>query len=383
MNTSSPNQANLFEALLNAAVDAIIIIDQNGSILSFNPAAQKMFGYSEDDILGENVHILMPEPHRSQHNAYLETYQQTGQARIIGIGRDEWGLRKSGEAFPMRLSVGEAKFDGVVRYVGIIHDQSQHHETEAKLHALEQQLFHAERLVTLGELTAGIAHEINQPLTAIAAYADAGARMQKGSESSGGPDHQVICQKISGQARRAGQVVDRLRSLVRGTHVSKSQHDVRQLIRNVLTVFEHELKGSGITLELDFQENTPDVFVDDIQVQQIIVNLVKNSIDSIRETNRPPGIATGHIVISVKQDQSSVLISVQDNGVGVSEDHRQKLFEPFFTSKPKGFGLGLSICRNIAALHGGRLYYSQPQVESGDEGEGAVFTLALPLATIG
>jgi two-component system sensor kinase FixL len=381
MKIESQNQANLFEALLNAAVDAIIIIDQKGMILGFNPAAQKMFGYSNDEIFGNNVHLLMPEPHHSKHDGYLKKYQQTGKAEIIGIGRDEWGLRKNGEVFPMRLSVGEANFEGAVRYVGIIHDQSEHHQTQAKLHALEQQLFHAERLVTLGELTAGIAHEINQPLTAIAAYADAGARLPQGIQTTGGPDHQLICQKISVQARRAGQVVDRLRSLVRGTNVSKSKHDVRQLIRNVLTVFEHELKGSGITLELDFQETTPDVFVDEIQIQQIIVNLVKNSIDSIREANRPPGAGTGHIVISVNQDESNVLVSVKDNGVGVSKEHQQKLFEPFFTSKPKGFGLGLSICRNIAALHGGRLNYSMPQGEG--ESEGAIFTLSLPLATIG
>ncbi|HKX55756.1 MAG TPA: PAS domain S-box protein, partial [Xanthomonadales bacterium] len=350
---SDKEQFDMLETLLDAAVDAIIIIDDKGKILRFNRTAQILFGYSAEAVQGQNVSMLMPEPNRRQHDGYLQRYRESGQAAIIGKGREEWGLRSDGSTFPMRLSVGESVRGQSVQYVGIIHDLSQQRDTEAKLHALEEQLFHAERLVTLGELTAGIAHEINQPLTAIAAYADAGARLQPDRASSGGLDYAVICQKIADQARRAGQVVDRLRELVHGNRASKSQQEVGSLIRNVLTVFDHELKYSHIKLQLRIPLETPTVYVDEIQIQQIIVNLVKNSIDSIREKSGANAAAEGHIEITVSHDEKAVHIKVTDDGVGVSPEHQERLFEPFFTSKPKGFGLGLSICRNIAGLHGG------------------------------
>lgn len=371
-------QIDLFETLLDAAVDAIIIIDNRGEILRFNRAAQEMFGYAAGEVHGKNVSTLMPEAQSRHHDGYLQRYREGGQAAIIGKGREEWGLRSDGTIFPMRLSVGESKREEAVHYVGIIHDLSLQRDTEAKLHALEQQLFHAERLVTLGELTAGIAHEINQPLTAIAAYADAGVRLQPDREQGGeGLDYVSICQKIAHQARRAAQVVDRLRGLVHGGLASKAQQEVGHLIRNVLTVFDHELKHSGIRLHLRIPQNIPKVYADEIQIQQIIVNLVKNSIDSIREKSASKAEVEGNIHITVSHDEKAVIIMIDDDGIGVSPEYQEKLFEPFFTSKPKGFGLGLSICRNIATLHGGTLHYSQVG------GSGARFTLSLPLTTIG
>jgi two-component system sensor kinase FixL len=375
--TSNRQQIDMFETLLDAAVDAIIIIDEKGSILRFNRTAQNLFGYSAEAVEGQNVSMLMPEPNRRQHDGYLQRYRESGHAAIIGKGREEWGLRSDGSIFPMRLSVGESLRGKSVHYVGIIHDLSQQRDTEAQLHALERQLFHAERLVTLGELTAGIAHEINQPLTAIAAYADAGAHLQPDKASGGGLDYVAIFQKIADQARRAGQVVDRLRGLVHGNQASKSQQEVSSLIRNVLPVFDHELKYSRIRLQLKIPQGTPTVYVDEIQIQQIIVNLVKNSIDSIREKSAPGTASDGHIQIAVNHDEKAVHIRVTDDGAGVSPEHQERLFEPFFTSKPKGFGLGLSICRNIAGLHGGSLHHSK--VDRG----GAQFTLSLPLTTIG
>lgn len=375
--SSERQQLDLFETLLDAAVDAIIIIDSKGEILRFNRAAQKMFAYSAEEAQGQNVSILMPESHRARHDGYLHKYRETGQAAIIGKGREEWGVRSNGEVFPMRLSVGESLQGETAHYVGIIHDLSLQRDTENKLHALEQQLFHAERLVTLGELTASIAHEINQPLTAIAAYADAGVRLQLNKLPGKGLDHVAICQRIAEQARRAAQVVDRLRGLVQGAQASKAQVEVRPLIQNVLTVFDHELKHSGIKLRLQVPDDSPAVIVDEIQIQQIIVNLVKNSIDAIRETSAAGPPINGHILIVANHDDNAIRIDIIDDGPGVDAKFRERLFEPFFTSKPKGFGLGLSICRNIAALHGGSLHHSQPA--SG----GAQFTLTLPLATIG
>ena len=363
-----------FEVLMDAAVDAIIIIDEKGGILRFNRAAQQMFGYTADFVRGSNVSMLMPEPNRSRHDDYLSRYLAGGDANIIGIGRQVSGLRSNGLAFPMHLSVGEVSTsDGRSQFVGIIRDLSEQKAAEDQVHQLEEQLMHADRLVILGELTAGIAHEINQPLTAIAAYADAGKHLVERNGDAEPQDIHVICERIGEQSRRAAEVVQRLRKLVRTGTVSKARHDLNNIIRNTLLLFEYELNKSEIELEFFPADELGDLYVDEIQIQQILVNLVKNSLDAISAA----GQSDGRIEIVVKIAGKEVLVAVQDNGPGVSAELRRRLFESFFTTKPKGVGLGLSICKNIAAAHGGSLNYQTPARG------GSCFTLSLPLEHIG
>jgi two-component system, LuxR family, sensor kinase FixL len=366
-----------FDALMDAAVDAIVIIDRQGLIQRFNRAAEMLFGYNEAEVRGQNVNLLMPEPHRSRHDGYLERYARTGEAAIIGRGREEWGLQRSGATFPMLLSVGEIRQAGLEGYVGIIRDLSDMRRAQEQVRSLEEQLLHADRLVILGELTAGIAHEINQPLTAIAAYADAGRkiidRAQDASPGTPAEDMHSICERIGGQARRAAEVVQRLRGLVRSGRVSKARHDINDIIKNILLLFEFEVKKTGTNLLFFPLEPPESLYVDEVQVQQILVNLVKNSLDAIAESGR----AGGRVEIQVRRAGSELLIEVSDNGPGVPESHRARLFDAFFTTKPKGVGLGLSICRTIAAAHGGTLRYEQP------EQGGSCFTLSLPLSFIG
>lgn len=364
---------NAFDALLDAAVDAIIIIDDSGIIKRFNRAAEKLFGYREKDICGSNIKRLMPEPHHSHHDGYLAGYLETGQASIIGHGREVSGLKSDGATFPMFLSVGEIKQPGGNYYVGIIKDLSEVRATQEQVRQLEEQLLHADRLVILGELTAGIAHEINQPLTAIAAYADAGRKMIERRPKEPGGDINTICERIGEQSRRAAEVVQRLRKLVRSGTVSKARHDMNQIIRNTLLLFEFEVKRTNIELLFYPLDPLQDIYIDEIHIQQIMVNLVKNSIDAISHS----GISNGRIEIRVRKEDSDLLVSVRDNGPGVPKRLHDRLFESFFTTKPKGVGLGLSICKTIAGAHGGNLQYSQP-AEGGSE-----FTLSLPLKLIG
>jgi len=362
-----------FDALMEAAVDAIIIIDSNGHIERFNRAAESLFGYQAGEVLGHNVALLMPQPHSARHDSYIRRYLETGQAAIIGTGREESGLRKDGSSFPMLLSVGEYHQAGQRRFVGIIRDLTEMRRAQQEKRELEEQLLHADRLVILGELTGGIAHEINQPLTAIAAYADAGRALADRLRAEGDPDMHSICERIAGQARRAAEVVQRLRGLVRTGSTTKGRHDINEIIRNVLLLFDFELQKSNVELSFLPLDGLEDLYVDEIQIQQILVNLVKNSLDAISEA----GQDHGRIEIRVRRAASDVFISVTDNGPGVPAELRERLFESFFTTKPKGVGLGLSICRNIAAAHGGSLRHVQPA-----EG-GSRFTLALPLSFIG
>lgn len=369
---SSPS-ANPFDVLMDAAVDAIIIIDSKGTILRFNRAAQQMFDYRAEEVCGKNVKLLMPESRSSRHDGYIKRYLKTGKPTIIGASREETGLKSDGSTFPIRLSVGEIKQEDASQFVGIIHDLSVQREAEDKIRQLEEQLLHADRLVILGELTAGIAHEINQPLTAIAAYADAGKHLIERSGDENPENIQLICERIAEQSRRAAEVVRRLRKLVRTGSVTKARHDINQIIRNTLLLFEYETKKHNIELEFYPAEEIDILFVDDIQIQQILVNLVKNGLDAINTVEKEGG----RITIQVKKVGKVVAVKVQDNGPGVAQADRPHLFESFFTTKPRGVGLGLSICKNIAAAHGGNLRYESP-VEGGSR-----FTLTLPLEHIG
>jgi len=361
------------DALMDAAADAIIIIDEDGLIQRFNRAAERMFGYREAEVCGHNVSLLMAEPHRSQHDGYLKRYHETGEAVVIGKGREELGRRSNGDIFPMQLSVGEIRQGDNRGFVGIIRDISEMHQAKEQVRHLEEQLLHADRLVILGELTAGIAHEINQPLTAIAAYADAGGTIIDRIDEAPAADMRSICERIGGQARRAAEVVQRLRGLVRSGTTSKSRHNLNEIIRNILLLFEFEVKKTGTQLLFFPLESLEDLYVDDIQIQQILVNLVKNSLDAIGEI----GQADGRIEIHVLSEGSDVQVAVTDNGPGVPSALRPRLFDSFFTTKPKGVGLGLSICKSIAAAHGGSLRHEQP-----GEG-GSRFVLTLPLRFIG
>ena len=365
--------ANPFDVLMDAAVDAIIIIDSKGTILRFNRAAQKMFDYRAEEVCGKNVKLLMPESRSSRHDGYIKRYLKTGKPAIIGASREETGLKSDGSTFPIRLSVGEIKQEDASQFVGIIHDLSVQREAEDKIRQLEEQLLHADRLVILGELTAGIAHEINQPLTAIAAYADAGKHLIGRSGDKNPENIQLICERIAEQSRRAAEVVQRLRKLVRTGSVTKARHDINQIVRNTLLLFEYETKKHNIELEFYPAEEIDILFVDDIQIQQILVNLVKNGLDAINTVEKEGG----RITIQVNKVGKVVAVKVQDNGPGVAQADRPHLFESFFTTKPRGVGLGLSICKNIAAAHGGNLRYESP-VEGGSR-----FTLTLPLEHIG
>ncbi len=367
------DETNPLDVLMDAAADAVIIIDSEGEILRFNRAAQEMFAYTAKEVCGRNVSMLMSDNHSIKHDEYIKHYLDTGEARVIGLVLEETGVKSDGSTFPLKLSVGEVKGDGGSQFISIIHDLSEKRAGEEKVRQLEEQLLHADRLVILGELTAGIAHEINQPLTAIAAYADAGRHLVQRS-SGGSPENiNVICEKIAEQSRRAAEVVQRLRKLVRTGSVSKARHNINNIINNTILLFDYEIKKRLLKLEFFPAEGIDILYVDDIQIQQILINLVKNGLDAIRSS----GQKEGRITIHVKKIGKAVSIEVQDNGPGVSQADRRHLFESFFTTKPKGVGLGLSICKNIAAAHGGNLRYESP-VEGGSR-----FTLTLPLEHIG
>jgi len=378
-------------ALLDAAVDAIVLIDPRGLITRFNRAAQALFGYDESEVYGRNVSMLMPPPYRGEHDGYIERYEQSGEARIIGIGREVVAQRRDGSTFPIDLAVGEFRREpvgtgrrggdqGEHGFVGILRDitarkaqEQQLRETAEELRRafveaeeLRSRLTHAGRLGTLGEMVSGIAHEVNQPLTAIATYASACKRLLLSGQAQ--PQELAgVLDKISTQAERAGQVIRGLRKLARRQDQVALPMDINQLVAEVARLVEFEFRNAGWDLNQWLTPDLPSVTGDAVQLQQVVLNLLRNAVEAMTES------ATGDSVeLSTELRGGLVEIRVEDRGPGLAPGADERLFEPFFTTKPQGMGLGLSICKSIISAHGGDLSYEAR------EGGGACFRIRLP-----
>jgi len=355
-------------ALLDAAVDAIVVIDEHGRIRTFNAAAERMFGYEAKDVCGQNISVLMAERDASRHAGYVKRYITEGEARIIGVGREVRGKRADGTEFPVALSVGEAKDVSGRRFVGIMRDLSSQKDAEQRTRALEMRLAHMGRFNLMGEMAAGIAHEINQPLSAIATYAQAAKRILQRDA----PDVDVlngICAKIDDQARRAGQVIENLRKFIRKQEIETQLLDVNRVVRDVMNLIEADAHAAGIPIELRTAEGLPSVRADATQLQQVVLNLTRNSVDAMRdEQDKHLGI----VVETACSDNGGVRVTVADHGPGVAPQIGENIFHPFVTTKSDGLGVGLAISRKIVQSYGGSLSYSD------NPAGGAVFCVELP-----
>ncbi|MCH9027720.1 MAG: PAS domain S-box protein [Proteobacteria bacterium] len=362
-----------WKALLDAAVDAIIVIDHRGRIETFNSAAEVIFGFSAEEVVGENVSLLMPEPYKSEHDSFIRNYLETGNARIIGIGREAQGKRKSGSVFPIDLSVGEIPTDDQPRFVGIIRDITERKRSEEEIHKTRERLSQFGRLSTLGEMAASLAHELNQPLTAIATYTEACQRLIESGKSD---DDEILAtlKKCNSQAQRAGEVIRRLRQFVKKRELGRREVSCDDLIRDVAALAEVDARDNGIPLTIDLAEGLPKIMVDTVQIQQVVLNLIRNGIDAMMDMDQhDEGISVS--VSEFETDQ--VKIVVTDHGSGITKEAEEKIFQPFFTTKPSGMGLGLAICQSIIESHGGVLSFTK------NPSGGTTFYFTLPVISEG
>jgi two-component system, LuxR family, sensor kinase FixL len=356
-------------ALLDAAVDAIVVIDAMGRIGTFNPAAEKLFGFTEQEIVGRNVNLLMPEPDRSAHDDYLRRYLATGEAHIIGIGREVWARRRDGSTFPAALSVGRVASADAPRFVGFIHDLSERVAAENEVIQARDRLTHVARLSTMGEMAAGLAHEINQPLTAITTYAQACQYLLAQGAAVDAQEIQDALAQISQQALRAGEVIRRLRSFVSNREVRQERVDCNRLLEDLAALARPDSRANDVQLVLDVEEQLPPLMADPVQLQQVLINLIRNSIDATVQD----GSARREIVVRIVRVAEGVEFSVLDYGPGVEPGALANLFNPFFTTKAHGTGLGLAISRTLVVAHGGKLAY-RPAPDGG-----ACFYFTLPV----
>ena len=361
-----------FDALLSAAVDGIVVIDGQGRIEDFNPAAERLFEYARSDVLGKDVAMLMPEPTRSEHKDYLEKYLQTGQRHIIGVGREVEARRRDGSLFPVWLSVGEAQTDNGVLFVGIIHDVSAQHAAQERHAELEARLAHVGRFSLMGEMAGGIAHEINQPLSAIATYAQAGRRLVEAEDFSI-EELQDICSRIAEQSHRAAAVIKNLRNFIHKQEPTRELLQVNTVIADILAMIRLDARNAAIRLRLDFADDLPQIVGNDIQIQQVVLNLTRNAVDAMR-SSRESSRESGIVIRTRLRDKKHVCVAVADHGPGVAKGLNEAVFNPFVSTKSNGLGVGLAISKTIIEAHGGTINYSS-HIDGG-----AVFEACFPVA---
>jgi two-component system sensor kinase FixL len=488
--------ASQFQAVMDAAVDGMIVIDDAGRIAAFNRSAERLFGYAAAEVLGLNVSLLMPEPYRSSHDAYLERYAETGIPHIIGIGREVEAQRKDGTTFPVHLSVGRvvgaepAQFIGFVRditaeqlaiatiqaerdlaraYLSLAHqvlltldaegriqvinpaacevlgvsesevlerawaevmfapvdrarasaaldrtlalpphtphtceltlqsqagarqfswrilalrnaagvvtgvlcsgeDITERRRGEEEARRSAERLIHVSRLATMGEMAAGIAHELNQPLTAIANYARACVRFIDQPD----PDLEemrLAAHEIGSEAMRAGDIIRRLRQLVRKGDDERVPSDLNKIVEELRVLTQADARANDTRLSFELEPDLPIVVVDRVQVTQVLLNLVRNALEALSAD--PAG--GRQITLSTRRaEHGDVEVSVCDNGPGVAPEMLDRLFDPFSTTKAHGTGLGLPMSRTIVESHRGTVTYAPAQPR------GTCFRVTLP-----
>ena len=364
------DQANsILKSILTTIPDAMVVIDEAGLISSFSTTAEKMFGYAQEEIIGKNVKILMPEPYKAAHDGYMKRYLQTGEKRIIGIGRTVVGCRKDGTTFPLQLEVGEAKIGEERYFTGFIIDLTEKNQTEAELQSLQADLAHASRLSAVGTLASALAHEINQPLTAIANYLSAARDMMDGDLAENREFFREALAESVSESLRAGTIVRRLREFVSRGEINRRALSIAQVVEDATVLGTIGAQERGVEFSIDIAPDTNHVFVDRVQIQQVMVNLMRNAIEAMADS------AEKKLHIGVTSvDDERVEIAISDTGSGIDPELGEHIFDPFASTKGDGMGLGLSICRTIIESHGGTIH-AEP-----NPGGGTIFRITLEKA---
>jgi PAS domain S-box-containing protein len=344
-------------AVVDTAVDGVILIDANGTIVTFNPACEKLFGYTADEVIGKNVRMLMPTPYREQHDRYLENYLRTGEAKIIGIGREVTGRRKDGSTFPMDLSVGEATQGGQSTFVGVIHDLTERNRTQ-------EQLIQAQKMETVGQLSGGIAHDFNNLLTVIIGNAEILAGALKARQ-----DLKELADMIGIAGSRGADLTQRLLAFSRRQTLKPVEIDCNHFISSMQEMLRRTLR-EDLDVRTVLEGELWPAFADPAQLESAILNLALNAQDAIpnggcitissanvpldeRYRNLHPEVPPGRYV----------MVAVTDDGQGMTREVLEKAFEPFFTTKEvgRGSGLGLSMVYGFVKQSNGHVtIYSEP-----------------------
>jgi PAS domain S-box-containing protein len=360
--------------IVEAANDAMVSMDEKGAILLANPATSRIFGYDLAEIVGKPMTMLMPEMMRRLHQNGFKRYLDTGKRHVNWQGVEVTAQRKDGQEFPVEVSFGELTSDGHKVFTGFIRDISERKQAEEQLRASERnlqttqaELARVSRLTTMGELAASIAHEVNQPLTAVINNASACLRLLANNNL----EPEVLRRALAGiiaDGTRASTVLARIRGFIKKEPAEKSELDINEVIQEVLVLAGRELYEHQVSPDHQLKADLPSVLADRVQLQQVLLNLIMNGIEAMAAVTDRPRL----LGLQSRIDESGdVLVAVSDSGTGVGLE-LDRVFTPFFTTKANGMGMGLSISRSLIEGHGGRLWAAP------NSPHGAVFSFTLP-----
>jgi len=339
------------QSILDTVPDAMIVIDERGIIQSFSAAAERLFGYNAAEVVGKNIKMIMPSPYRQSHDAYIDRYLRTGERRIIGIGRVVVGERKDGSTFPMELAVGEMRSGDRRYFTGFIRDLTERQKTEARLQELQSELVHISRLTAMGEMASTLAHELNQPLSAIANYMKGSRRLLEQSSDERSEIIRQAMDNAAEQAMRAGQIIRRLRDFVARGESERRVESMSKLVEEASALALVGIKDQGIHVRFQLSRSNDLALADKVQIQQVLLNLIRNAVEAMQDSNRRE-----LLISTAPAEDGMLMISVADTGPGIAPEISSQLFQPFVTTKRHGMGVGLSISRTIIEAHGGRIW---------------------------
>ncbi|MQW87640.1 PAS domain-containing sensor histidine kinase [Sinorhizobium saheli] len=354
-------------SILDTVPDATVVSATDGTIVSFNAAAVRQFGYAEEEVVGQNLRILMPQPYRHEHDGYMQRYLSTGEKRIIGIDRVVSGQRKDGSTFPMKLAVGEMRSGGERFFTGFIRDLTEREESAARLEQIQAELARLARLNEMGEMASTLAHELNQPLSAIANYSHGCTRLLRDMDDAVATRMREALEEVASQSLRAGQIIKHLREFVTKGETEKAPEDIRKLVEEAAALALVGSREQGVRTVFEYLPGAAMVMVDRIQVQQVLINLMRNAIEAMRHVDRRE-----LTIRTMPAGAGEVAVVVEDTGGGIPEEISGQLFKPFITTKASGMGIGLSISKRIVEAHGGEMTVSK------NAAGGATFRFTLP-----
>jgi two-component system sensor kinase FixL len=359
------------DAVVENAAEAVITIDERGNIETFNRAAQKMFGYSGNNAYGRNIRTLINGSDKIARSKQIEEYL-TRSIEPPAEGLEVECLNADGAIFPVLISFSIVKNHGAKKFVALVRDLSLQRAAEDLAREQQDLLAHLDRLHMFGEMSTGIAHEVNQPITAISIYAQAGKRLLESNKQERLPE---VFDNISKHAKRAGDVIERIQAMTRREKSALKIENCNALIRETAELAKAEARTKNITIELTLDDQLHNVLVDRVQIQQVILNLLRNGMESMlsidcRHGNKIKLVTTLH-------GDESINIEVVDSGTGISASIQDSLFTPFTSTKITGLGMGLSISHAIVGNHDGHLTFTNNSIC------GATFCLTLPLANEG
>ena len=368
-------------SLLDMAADSICLMDDHSRILLFNKASESLFGYEAEEVIGKSVDILMPLKYSRHHDAWVDRYLQTGEHSIIGIGREVQGRHKDGTTFPFDLSVGVAETEDGKQFIGVMRDLRSRKDAEMRLRNLQTELNQMTRLNTMDEMGATVAHELNQPLTAIILYLQAIERKLQLIEQAdifGQPDLDQLsdlCGRAIQEAQRSSSLLQRIRGIIEKQEPERSICDVVDIIKRAHQLSLVGFAATDVHIRMIAPDDVPPVWVDPVQIEQIFLNLLRNAFQAMRHSEHKDITITVFLSKETEDRRKRLMVQFKDTGPGIPEAHRTSLFKAFDAKRSNGMGLGLAIARSIAQNHGGSLELAPHDPNQ----PGACFILSLPV----